>query len=236
MNDDLAHDASSLLPTDLRAELRIASIHQVADQLRFRLNPGHAFELLGWIFRWEDGKYWAGTGQRYQPNVPMTTVAAGTGLTADRFPKWLRAAIRHASVLGADEPAWQRARQPVPAWEVSWSASLRDATALAVRVAAKRAGATRRVHFVYRDQQRIVCSVNPPRHGRFFSVSRGHWSAHQGLHTIPLERSPLARELTNPVGVAAADRPRVFAASTVPYATPSRLPASGAAPRVGLGR
>jgi len=235
MSGDLAHDASNLLPTDLRAELRIAGIRQVADQLRFRLDPGRAFELLGWVFRWEDGKYWAGTGQRYQPNLPMIPVAAGTGLTADRFPEWLRSAVRHASVLAADEPAWQRARQPVPAWQVSWSAR-QDAAAVAVRMAAKRARATQRTHFVYRDQHLIICSVKPPGHGRFFSVSRGHWSAHQGLDTIPLERSPLARELTNPVGLAATDRPRVFAASTVPYATPSRLPASGAAPRAARGR
>jgi len=203
-----------LIPTPLRAELHMAGARYWTNDryLSFRVDPGRAFELHGFIRDVGDDRYHTAFSQRHRPDEQPTWVTAGTGLTADSLPDHLRHAVAHAASLAARRPGWYQARKSAPEWLMAWPLTVPDVAANVKDTTAGRAHDTRRTHFAYLDGERIVCSANPPLTGLFFSVTpRCHWSAHEGQETFPLEYPPDAAmfgitPIRNPAQLAATDR------------------------------
>jgi len=183
-----------LIPDPLRAELHMAGGRSWSQDryLRFRLDPGRAFELHGLILDTGQGRFHASFRQHYRPDQPGVCISAATGMTADSLPGHLRDAVAHASALIVHRPAWHQAWEQALAWSLAWPLTAPGLAAHVHATAAGRAHDTGSTHFAYLDGERIICSASPPSgRGPFFSVTpRGHWSAHEGTQTFPLEYAP----------------------------------------------
>lgn len=228
-----------LIPAPLRAELHMAGGRFWSDDryLRFRADPGRAFELHGFVLDAGDGRYHAGFSQRYQPDGQPTCVTAGTGLTADTIPDHLRHGVAHAKHLVASRPGWHRTWKQTSEWLIAWPLTVPDVAVHVKDTIAGRAHDTRATHFAYHDGDRIVCSANPPQTGLFFSVTpHGRWSAHEGPDTFPLECAP-GKELSgdpadrSPARLAAGDHPQADV-MTVPHVAPDAHSARAHRPRI----
>jgi hypothetical protein len=209
-----AHPAD-LLPASLRTELRMAGGWSWSDDccLKFRLDPGRAFELQGFIRLADWDRYHGSLSQRYRADGQLIHVVQLTGMTPGSVPERLSDAVVHARRLAARWPGWCLATRRAPAWSVAWPWRIPDAALHANETAAGRAHDTRAPHFTYRDGERVVCDANPPVSGLFFSVtSCGDWSGHEGPETIPFERSPGAAlyDISDPgpARLAASDHPK----------------------------
>jgi len=199
-----------LLPADLRTELCITGITTDGDQqlLRFRIDPGNAYQRRGYVRNIEGAQFNIGVAERYLPDGPRRYLCGSDGIPAGDVPDQLRAASGWAYTWDADRDHWLDAR---PRHTPAWSGRRRDITS-AAEAAAQRARAEHLTHYLYPRAGRFVYATNPPAEGAFFSVTlRGDWSAHHGRETYPLETAPddtasATRNTASPVKLAQADQ------------------------------
>ena len=110
-----------LLPGDLRGELCIASI-TIADShrlLRFRIDPGNAFQRHGYLRSFDGARFIIGMGERYLPDDKNSHVCGSDGVPADDIPDQLRTLATWARASDADRGHWLDSRPP---FKPDWSA------------------------------------------------------------------------------------------------------------------
>lgn len=192
-----------LLPAELRGELCIAdaALHDEGRMLRFRMDPGRAFERRGTISDAGDGWYHVTIADRHRPGGPLAVVTAAFGMTAAEVPDELRGAAGRAWSRAAARPHWRDALAgTVPKTLRAWpGASATRAMTLAAGEIARDTGTT---CFFCWQGGRPECVTVPPRdHAAFLSVTpEGAWSVHHGVDTYPVSGHPDS-------GVLAAFRP-----------------------------
>lgn len=191
MNDPIPDFARNLFTPEVRREFRIAGIAaESADEVRFRLDPGPAFERTGRIIRTPPDGVILRLFQRYRPAREMTLVSGAplggslsSGLRSvigqvhwpERRPHW-RVAYR------VREPRWVRVRTVTKPGTISES----------FRAAAEAAREENIAHFLWRaGLKKIAYGNNPPLDAVMFSVNPlGQWALHAGRDTRPLETAP----------------------------------------------
>ena len=199
MNEPVIEIAEELRTREALLEFKTASLETVSpDEVRFRVDPGLAFERSGRIARNPDGSVSLHLHQRYRPDEYMAQIAGtplGGSLTED-----LRSLIRHAN-WRERRPCWRETyRTQHPKWArvmpVTRPAVIDDAFR-AVTEAAREKGIA---HYLWRaGEGTIAYGNNPPLSTAVFSINPlGEWAFHVGPGTRPLETAPdlsaLARE------------------------------------------
>jgi hypothetical protein len=189
-----------LLPGDLRSELCIPRI-TIADNhklLRFRIDPGSAFQRHAYLRTIDGTRYLIGLNERYLPDDKPAHVCGSDGVPAADIPDQLRALSGWAYAHDADREHWQDAR---PCREPSW-ASYQKLITQATFMAETRAGIQRLTHFVDGRPGKYKYADNPPEPGSvFFSVTPlGDWALHDGTATYPLAAVPDASTITTMPG------------------------------------
>jgi hypothetical protein len=188
-----------LLPRDLCAELCIADV-TVQDHgraLRFRLDPGRAFERSGSI---EDaGGEWYNVGirERYRPGDRLEYISGSSGMSAVEVPDELRGAAGRAYSRTAALPHWRDAfRVAVPKAVGTWQDTTPRGIAVMTRDIARMARTDGCALFVYAGKDCYECATVPPAGVEsFLSVTRrGHWSIHCLADTYPVDGWPGAAE------------------------------------------
>jgi hypothetical protein len=205
-NDQIAPDivTDELLPGDLRTELCIARI-TIADNhklLRFRIDPGGAFERHGYLRTIDGTKYLIGLSERYLPDDKPAHVCGSDGVPTTDIPDQLRTLSGWAYTHDADREHWQDAR---PCREPAWT-SYQKLITQATFMAETRAGIQRVTHFVDGPPGKYRYGDNPAEPGSvFFSVTPlGDWALHDGTATYPLAAAPDASTLAAMPGRTAA--------------------------------
>lgn len=191
MNQALAEIAAELSTRDARLEFSIASVtRESPDEIRFRLDPGPAFERTGRILRDPSGEVILRLFQRYRPDGEMV-LAAGAPLTGS-LTSGLRSVIRQVN-WPERRPCWRDAyRIQEPRW-----VRVKTVTSSGIIPEAFRAvtGAAREkniAHYLWRaGAAKIAYGNNPSHAGVVFSVNPfGQWALHAGPETRPLETPP----------------------------------------------
>jgi hypothetical protein len=217
-----------LLPRDLCAELCIADV-TVQDHgraLRFRLDPGRAFERSGSI---EDaGGEWYNVGirERYRPGDRLSYISGSSGMSAVEVPDELRGAAGRAYSRTAALPHWRDAFSvAVPKSVGMWQDTTPQGIAVMTRDIAELARADGCVLFVYTGKDCFECATYPPVGVEsFLSVTRqGYWSIHCRADTYPVDGWPGAAECASLAPAVASGLQRTRALGEVP-------------PQVGLAR
>jgi hypothetical protein len=182
-----------LLPADLRGELCIADIGLQGDGqvLRFRMDPGRAFERRGTIGDAGGGWYFVSVADRHCPGDPPAAVTATFGMTAAEVPDELRGAAGRAWSRAAARPPWRdslagTAPKTLRAWQ---GTPVTPAMTHAAEEIARDRGIT---CFLRWRGTRPECVTVPPRdHAAFLSVTpEGAWSVHHGGGTYPVSGHP----------------------------------------------
>lgn len=204
-----------LLPPVLRAELCVAGVQVSGDHelLRFRIDPGGAFQRRGYVRNSGGARFVVGVSERYLPDGPRTEVCGSSGVPAGDVPDQLRAASGWAYTWDGERDHWYDARPRLtPPWTGSRRNTSTRSVALAVENVAERARREHVTHYLHAAPGRLLYGNNPPGlETAFFSVTlRGDWSLHEGRNTYPLEHPPdassVARLTTGAARLARADR------------------------------
>lgn len=207
--------ADLLLPAALRAELCITVVQISGDHelLRFRIDPGGAFERRGYVRNTGGARFVTGVSERYLPDGPRTEVCGSSGVPAGDVPDQLRAASGWAYTWDGERDHWYDAR---PRLTPPWTGSRRNtgirSVTLAVEAVAERAQREHVTHYLHAAPGRLLYGNNPPGpETAFFSVTlRGDWSLHEDRKTYPLWQPPdggsVARLTAGAVQLARADR------------------------------
>lgn len=191
-----------LLPAEVRIELCITGLTVKDDGrlLRFRLDPGRAFERHAFIRDAGHSWYSITIRERYRPGDRPAEVSGAFGMIAAEVPDELRGAAGRAHSRTAALPHWREAFEPVtPAAVAMW----RDKTGLGAELltseAIRRARQAGITLFVYSRVDRYECANNPPPgETAFFSVTpQGDWSVHRGTDTYPMELRPNSAHYAN---------------------------------------
>jgi hypothetical protein len=188
---------AALFPDWLAETARIASVRAAsADTVRFRVDPGRAFERYAELERHpgSGGELFTLTvSQRFRPSEDLHPVVSGE-VHRDQAAEALWRAVSHADLLVPNYEYW-RAGWPLqrPLWSAQADARQPGAARVMEALATVRARETGRPHFLSRMGHRVHCNVNAPYHGEFYSVNRaGEWSLHYHPVTYPLESPPTA--------------------------------------------
>jgi hypothetical protein len=209
-----------LLPGDLRTELCVARI-TIADNhklLRFRIDPGSAFERRGYLRIVDGTKFLIGLSERYVPDDKPAHVCGSDGVPAADIPDQLRCLSGWAYARDADREHWQDAMaRREPGW-TRYQKLINQATFMAET----RAGVERVTHFVGSSPSGYRYGDNPPDPGSvFFSVTPlGDWALHDGAVTYPLAAAPDATTIATMPGRSATRLARADQASTGPVVLP----------------
>lgn len=191
MNESVEGIAAAVLTREARREFSIASVvSESPDKVRFRLDPGVAFEREGLITRNPDGSASLHVSQRYRPDEYMSQVA-GAPLIG-RFAGDLRSSVTHAN-RRERRPHWREAyRRQDPNWTRVMTVTKTSTILKSMRAVADAAREKDIAHFLWRaGEGKIACGNNPPPSGTVFSVNpRGEWSFHAGPDTRPLNAPP----------------------------------------------
>lgn len=208
-----------LLPRDLRGELCLAGIdpRSPGNVIRFRMDPGHAFERRGTVTGSGGGWYRIRIADRHRPGDLLAGAAGTCGMAAADVPDGLRAAAGRAWTRAAARPHWRDtlgSRNPATLRAWRGPAVTRE---MALR-SAQLARGTGITLFLCWEAHQPRCVTVPPRDAvTFLSVTPdGAWSLHQDTCTYPLtghpDRAALAAVRT---GQTAGTR-RIQAAGSVP--------------------
>jgi hypothetical protein len=221
-NDQLPLDVitDELLPGDLRTELCIARV-TIADHhklLRFRIDPGSAFERRGHLRTLDGTRFLIGLSERYLPDDKPAHLCGSDGVPAADIPDQLRCLSGWAYTYDADRQHWQDAS---PRRESTWT-SYQKLITQATFMAETRASIQRVTHFVDGSPGRFRYRDNPPDPGSaFFSVTPlGDWALHDGTATYPLAAAPDATTITAMPGCTAARLARADHAAARPVVVP----------------
>jgi hypothetical protein len=193
-----------LLPDDLRTELCIARV-TIADNhklLRFRIDPGSAFERRAYLRTVDNGRFLIGFGERYLPDDKLTHVCGSDGVPAADIPDQLRCLSAWAYASDAGRSHWQDAlARREPGW-TKYQKLITQATFMAET----RASMDRVTHFLDGSPGQYRYGNNPPEPGTaFFSVTPlGDWAHHDGTATYPLAAAPEAAMVATLPGQTAA--------------------------------
>lgn len=184
-----------LLPQALRAELCITGVQVSGDHelLRFRIDPGSAFQRRGYVRNTDGARFVVGVSERYLPDGPRTEVCGCSGVPAGDVPDQLRTLSGWAYTWDGERDHWYDARPRLtPAWAGSRRSAGGRSVETAVQDIAERAHREHVTHYVYLTPGRLHYANNPPGPDiAFFSVTlRGDWSLHEGRATYPLEQPP----------------------------------------------
>jgi hypothetical protein len=209
-----------LLPGDLQTELCIARV-MIADNhklLRFRIDPGAAFERRGYLRTIDGTRFLIGLSERYLPDDKPAHVCGSDGVPATDIPDQLRCLSAWAYASDAGREHWIFAR---PSREPAWTRYQKLITQ-ATFMAETRAGIQRVTHFVDGSPGRYRYRDNPPDPGSaFFSVTPlGDWSLHDDAATYPLAAAPNASTLATMPGHTAAKLARADQAAVRPVVVP----------------
>lgn len=191
MNDPIPDFARNLFTPEARREFSIAGIAaESADEVRFRLDPGPAFERTGRIIRTPSDGTILRLLQRYRPDREMT-VAAGAPLGGS-LSDGLRSVIRLVN-WPTRRPHW-RVAYPLrePRWVRVRTVTRTGIISEAFRAVTEAARKDSTAHFLWRaGDKKIAYGNNPPRDAVMFSVNPlGQWAFHAGRDTRPLETAP----------------------------------------------
>ena len=202
---------AGLFPDWLRDAARMASPRMTGPRtLRFRLDPGPAFERHAELIRYPEfgGKLYCLTlRQRYLPYGDLHFVMSGN-THQDTLGESLWRAVSDANLLVPNE-YWRTApgytpRKPL--WAIRSDTRQPGAARVLEELGAARARETGLPHFLYRQGRHAYCNVNAPHRGEFYSVNpEGEWSLHYHPVTYPLDGTPSTvpgRAGTHPVSLA----------------------------------
>jgi hypothetical protein len=195
----------TLLPRSLRTELCIASVMISGDHelLRFRLDPGSAFQRRGYVRSTDGTRFLVGISERYLPDGPRAEVCGSTGIPAADVPDQLRTASGWAHTWDRERDHWYDARPRLtPAWKGSRRDIGRRSAELAAETAAERAWQYNITHYLHAEPGRFWYGSNPPGpQTAFYSVTlHGDWSLHQDRRTYPLANAPDATSFAGLAG------------------------------------
>ncbi|HXL87659.1 MAG TPA: hypothetical protein VN969_01535 [Streptosporangiaceae bacterium] len=209
-----------LLPDDLRTELCIARI-TIADNhklLKFRIDPGSAFERRAYLRAVDGARFLIGLSERYLPDDKLTHVCGSDGVPAADIPDQLCCLSAWAYASDADRDHWQDAfARREPTW-TKYQKLITQATFMAET----RAGMERVTHFLDGSPGRYRYGNNPPGpETAFFSVTPlGDWAHHDGTATYPLAAAPEATTIATLPGRTATRLARSDYAAAEPVVVP----------------
>ena len=187
-----------LLPRDLRAELCIVGIATSGqgEGLRFRMDPGRAFERFGTIEDVGGDWYSVEIRERYRPSDQLVLISGAFGMSAPEVPDELRGAAGRAYSRTATNPHWRDAFHERVASEVLgvWQDTTADGIRQMTESLADLARADDAAYFAYAREDQYECvNTLPPDVRSFLSVTpQGNWSLHSGVETYPVEGFPNA--------------------------------------------
>jgi hypothetical protein len=221
MDDQIPADLVTdlLLPDDLRAELCIATV-TIADShrlLRFRIDPGNAFERHGYLRTFDGTRFLIGIAERYLPSDKNTHVCGSDGIPASDIPGQLRTLSGWAYTWDTNREPWRFAyRRRIPAWSAQ-----HKVITTATFAAGQCASQEHVTYYLCGRPGEYTYSNHPPGTATpFYSITPlGDWSLHDGTATYPMAAAPDASSVarhtsretvrnrhTRPVAVAQADR------------------------------
>jgi hypothetical protein len=221
-NEQIPFDVitDELLPGDLRTELCIARV-TIADQhklLRFRIDPGSAFERRGYLRTLDGTRFLIGLSERYLPDDKPVHLCGSDGVPAADIPDQLRCLSGWAYTYDADRQPWQDARPRREPTRMSYQKLITQATFMAET----RASIERVTHFLDGSPSGFRYGDNPPDPGSaFFSVTPlGDWALHDSSASYPLAAAPDATTISATPGRTAARLARADHAAARPVVVP----------------
>ena len=196
MNDLITDIATAVLTPEAHTEFSIVSVvTESPEEVRFRLDPGVAFEREGLITRGPDGSVRLTISQRYRPDEYPSPIASAP-LTGP-FPGDLQSSVTHAN-WRERRPHWRETFRRDPNWTRVKTATTPSTIREGMRTVTEAAREENIAHFLWRaGEGKLAYGNNPPRSGVVFSVNpRGEWSFHAGPVTRPLDTPPDLSALT----------------------------------------
>lgn len=190
MSEPLEDLAAQLFTREMRDEFSISRADtDVPGWIRFRLDPGDAFERYGYVRPGTSGDARLELFQRYQPDSDLAWLGhrdIGRSVTWD-----LRSLVNQANSQET-RPHWRRDYRPAePEWTRVIPVTARSDAADAPKAVTGHARSTGVAHFLWHSPEGLVCGNGALGSSVVLSVNPlGEWALHHGPDTLPFKGEP----------------------------------------------